>query len=63
MIPARSGLGRCLAPDLIGMGDSDKLEPSGPDRYTLAEHARFLDAWEDSGAEIGAAVAEWMERP
>ena len=45
VIPALSGLGRCLAPDLIGMGDSDKLEPSGPDRYTFAEHARFLDAW------------------
>ena len=45
VIPALSGLGRCLAPDLIGMGDSDKLEPSGPDRYTFAEHARFVDAW------------------
>jgi haloalkane dehalogenase len=45
VIPALSGLGRCLAPDLIGMGDSDKLEPSGPDRYTFAEHSRFLDAW------------------
>ncbi len=27
-----------IAIDLIGMGDSDKLAPSGPDRYTLAEH-------------------------
>ncbi|MGH9043174.1 MAG: haloalkane dehalogenase [Acidimicrobiia bacterium] len=45
VIPALAGLGRCLAPDLIGMGDSDKLEPSGPDRYTFVEHARFLDAW------------------
>ena len=25
VIPACTGLGRCLAPDLIGMGDSDKL--------------------------------------
>jgi len=23
-------LGRCIAPDLIGMGDSDKLPNSGP---------------------------------
>src|SRR3989442_8977668 len=43
VIPHLAPLGRCLAPDLIGMGDSDKLEPSGPDRYTFAEHRRFLD--------------------
>jgi haloalkane dehalogenase len=56
VIPALSGLGRCLAPDLIGMGDSDKLEPSGPDRYTFAEHARFLDAWfEALGLEAAAS--------
>jgi haloalkane dehalogenase len=45
VIPHLAGLGRCLAPDLIGMGDSDKLEPSGPECYTFAEHRRFLDAW------------------
>ena len=44
IMPAVAGLGRCLAPDLIGMGDSDKLDDSGPGRYTFAEHARFLDA-------------------
>lgn len=44
IIPSVTTLGRCLAPDLIGMGDSDKLSPSGPDRYTLVEHQRFLDA-------------------
>jgi len=36
--------GRCLAPDLIGMGDSDKLPDSGPTSYTLIEHRRYLDA-------------------
>ena len=36
--------GRCIAPDLIGMGDSDKLEPSGPDRYRFVEHRKYLDA-------------------
>ena len=35
VIPHLSGLGRCIAPDLIGMGDSDKLPDSGPDSYTL----------------------------
>jgi haloalkane dehalogenase len=44
VIPHLEGLGRCVAPDLIGMGDSDKLPDSGPDRYTFAEHRRFLDA-------------------
>ena len=44
IMPAVAGLGRCLAPDLIGMGDSDKLDDSGPGRYTFAEHARYLDA-------------------
>jgi haloalkane dehalogenase len=47
VIPHCAGLGRCLAPDLIGMGDSDKLAESGPDRYTFVEHRRFLDGWFD----------------
>jgi haloalkane dehalogenase len=48
VIPHLEGLGRCIAPDLIGMGDSEKLEPSGPDRYTFAEHRRYLDALLDA---------------
>jgi pimeloyl-ACP methyl ester carboxylesterase len=40
--------GRCLAPDLIGMGDSDKLADSGPGSYTFAEHCEYLDAWFDT---------------
>jgi haloalkane dehalogenase len=44
VIPHLQSLGRCIAPDLIGMGDSDKLASSGPDRYTFAEHRRYLDA-------------------
>lgn len=38
------GLALCIAPDLIGMGGSDKLEPSGPDRYRFVEHRQYLDA-------------------
>ena len=45
IIPHLTGLGRCIAPDLIGMGDSDKLEDSGPRRYRLVEHRRYLDAF------------------
>ena len=44
VIPHLERLGRCIAPDQIGMGDSDKLEPSGPDRYRFVEHRRYLDA-------------------
>jgi haloalkane dehalogenase len=43
VIPHVAGEGRCIAPDLIGMGDSDKLEPSGPERYRFVEHRAFLD--------------------
>jgi haloalkane dehalogenase len=43
-MPHVAALGRCIALDLIGMGDSDKLAPSGPDRYTFVEHRRFFDA-------------------
>jgi haloalkane dehalogenase len=44
VIPHLEGLGRCIAPDLIGMGDSDKLSNSGPGSYTFVEHARYLEA-------------------
>ncbi len=44
VIPELATLGRCIAPDLIGMGDSEKLEPSGPERYTFVEHRKYLDA-------------------
>ncbi len=43
VIPHLAGLGRCIAPDLIGMGDSDKLPDTGPGSYTLVEHRRYLD--------------------
>ncbi len=39
---------RCIAPDLIGMGDSDKLTPSGPDRYSFFEHREYLDGFLDA---------------
>ena len=44
VIPHLASLGRCIAPDLIGMGDSEKLEDSGPDSYRFIEHRRYLDA-------------------
>jgi haloalkane dehalogenase len=44
VIPHLEGLGRCIAPDLVGMGDSAKLPASGPDRYTFVEHRRYWEA-------------------
>ncbi len=43
IIPHVTDLGRCVAPDLIGMGDSQKLPESGPDRYRFVEHREYLD--------------------
>jgi haloalkane dehalogenase len=37
------GFGRCIAPDLIGMGDSEKLPNSNADSYTFVENRRYLD--------------------
>ena len=44
IMPHLQEQGRCIALDLIGMGDSDKLEDSGPDRYTYLEHREYFDA-------------------
>lgn len=42
VMPHLEGKGRLIAPDLIGMGDSEKLPDSGPDSYTFADHRAFL---------------------
>lgn len=44
VLPHLEPLGRCIAPDLIGMGDSGKLPDSGRDSYRFVEHRRYLDA-------------------
>jgi len=50
IIPHVKDLGRCLAPDLIGMGNSGKAPRRS---YRFVDHARYLDAWFD--AVVGAA--------
>ncbi|MGH9773121.1 MAG: haloalkane dehalogenase, partial [Candidatus Acidiferrales bacterium] len=45
IIPYLAGCGRCLAPDLIGMGQSGK---SPSQAYRFVDHARYLDAWFDA---------------
>jgi haloalkane dehalogenase len=44
VLPHLQSRGRCIAPDLIGMGESDKLPDSGPGSYRFVEHRRHLDA-------------------
>jgi haloalkane dehalogenase len=48
VLPYAQPRGRCIAPDLIGMGDSDKLPDSGPGSYRFVEHRRYLDALLDA---------------
>jgi haloalkane dehalogenase len=47
VIPHVQHLGRCIAPDLIGMGESDKLPDSGPGAYSFATHAAYLEGFLD----------------
>ena len=39
IMPYLMNKGRCIAPDLIGMGDSDKLDSNAPGTYTFVEHS------------------------
>jgi haloalkane dehalogenase len=51
VMPEVAKTGRCVAPDLIGMGASDKLEHPGPDTYRFTTHRDFL--WGFIEAAIG----------
>ncbi len=43
VIPHVQHLGRCIAPDLVGMGESGKLPGPGRGTYSYATHAAHLD--------------------
>jgi haloalkane dehalogenase len=45
IIPYVSDHGRCLAPDLVGMGQSGASPGAA---YRFVDHARYLDAWFDA---------------
>ena len=60
IIPYVSDLGRCLAPDLIGMGESRR---SPTYCYRFSDHARFLDEWfkvADVGGNAIFVVHDWV---
>jgi haloalkane dehalogenase len=42
VIPELRGQGRLIAPDMIGMGDSEKLASPGPDTYSYETHRKYL---------------------
>lgn len=68
VLPGLQGLGRCLAPDLIGMGQSGKPDIA----YSYDDHARYLAAWFDAmdlqdvvlvGIDWGASLGfDWARR-
>jgi len=62
VMPHLEGMGRLIACDLIGMGGSEKLSPSGPDRYRYAEHRDYLFAlWDalDLGDHVVLVLDDW----
>ncbi len=62
VMPHCRGLGRLVACDLIGMGDSEKLAPSGPGRYTFAEQREYLHALWDAlalGDRVVLVLHDW----
>ena len=59
IIPEVEDVARCLAPDLVGMGQSGKA-PSGS--YRFVDHARYLDAWFDAMGltrDVTLVVHDW----
>lgn len=62
VMPHCEGLGRLVACDLIGMGDSEKIAPSGPDAYGYAEQRDHLFAlWDriDLGGQVVLVLHDW----
>jgi len=59
IIPHLKPLGRCLAPDLVGMGASGKAPQHS---YRFADHARYLDRWFDAlglESQVTLVVHDW----
>jgi haloalkane dehalogenase len=63
VIPELHGYGRLIAPDLIGMGDSDKLVNPGPTTYTFSTHRdhlwAFIDAVIGSVDKVVLVIHDW----
>ena len=62
IMPQLADRGRCIAVDLIGMGDSEKLDNPGPDSYRYAEHREYLfAAWRALGIldRVTLVIHDW----
>jgi haloalkane dehalogenase len=62
IVPYVQHLGRCIAPDLIGMGDSDKLPDGGPGRYAFREQQDYLFEFLEQlnlGRAVTLVVHDW----
>ena len=62
VMPMLAHRGRCVALDLIGMGDSDKLIDPGPGSYTYAEQRQYFDkalAAVGVGDDVVLIVHDW----
>jgi len=62
IMPHLAPFGRCVAPDLIGMGDSDKLPESGPERYRFVEHQHYLDGFLEAAGiteKVTLVIHDW----
>ena len=62
IIPHVSSQARCIAPDLIGHGDSDKLDDTSSGQYSFVQHREYLDAVLDAldlGDEMVLVIHDW----
>ena len=62
IIPHLSNQGRCIAPDLIGQGDSDKLDDVSPGTYRFVDHREYLDGLLDQldlGDHVTFVIHDW----
>ena len=62
IMPQLANHGRCIAVDLIGMGDSDKLDSPGPASYRYVEHRDYLFAtWQQLGVteSVTFVIHDW----
>ncbi len=62
IIPHLSSKARCIAPDLIGQGDSDKLDDVSPGAYRFVDHREYLDELLnelDLGDHVTFVIHDW----
>ena len=62
IVPHVADQARCIVPDLIGQGDSDKLDDTGPDSYRFVHHREYLDGLLDQldlGDDVVFVIHDW----